>query len=153
PVTVDYATVDGSATVAGGDYQATPGTLTFAPGETIKTITVLVSGDTLYEPDESFFINLTSSTTARTANVWGAGIIQSDAPTPPTVVISDPSVTEGNTGTVNATFTVSLSAAYGQPVTVRYETANGSATAGNDYAATSGMLTFAPGETTRTVTV
>ncbi len=47
PVTVTYATADGSATIAGGDYQAATGTLTFAPGQTSKTITVLVNGDRL----------------------------------------------------------------------------------------------------------
>jgi large repetitive protein len=151
-VTVNYATANGTAT-AGSDYQAQSGTLTFAPGETTKTITVLVNGDTLYEPDESFFINLTSPTNAVIADGSGTGIIQNDDPIPPSLVISDVSVTEGNTGTVNATFTLSLSAAYAQPVTVHYETANGSATAGSDYMAMSGDVNFGIGETTKTITV
>ena len=62
-------------------------------------------------------------------------------------------VTEGDTGTVNAVFTVSLSAPSGQPVTVAYATADGTALAGSDYTATSGTLTFAPGVTTQTVNV
>ena len=63
------------------------------------------------------------------------------------------SVTEGNTGTVNATFTVSLSVASDVAVTVHYQTANGSATAGSDYAAASGDVIIAAGQTTKTFTV
>ena len=62
-------------------------------------------------------------------------------------------VTEGNTGTVNATFTLTLSPAYGQPMTVHYATANGTATAGSDYTAASGDVTFAAGQTSKTITV
>src|SRR5205823_1022503 len=71
----------------------------------------------------------------------------------PSVTINDVSVTEGNTGTISATFTVSLSAAYGQPVTVHYTTADGTATAGSDYTAVSGDVSFDAGQTTRTITV
>ena len=59
-VVVGYNTSDGTATVANNDYQATSGTLTFAPGTTTATITVLVNGDTLQEPDETFSVNLQS---------------------------------------------------------------------------------------------
>ena len=62
-------------------------------------------------------------------------------------------VTEGNSGTANATFTVSLSAASGQTVTVNYATADGTAVAPGDYTAGSGTLTFTPGVTTQTITV
>src|SRR5439155_779521 len=129
------------------------GTLTFAPGETTKTITMLVNGDTLYESDESFFINLTSPTNAVIADGSGTGRIPNDDPIPPSLVISYVSVKEGNTGAVSATLTVSLSAASGQTVTVSYATADGMARAGSDYVAAAGSLTFAPGETSKTVTV
>jgi hypothetical protein len=59
------------------------------------------------------------------------------------------SVTEGNSGTSNATFTVSLSAASGQAVSVNWATANGTATAPDDYTAGNGTLTFNAGETTK----
>ena len=62
-------------------------------------------------------------------------------------------ITEGNTGTRAASFTVTLSAASGQPVTVTYATANGTAAAGGDYRATSGTLTIPAGQTTGTITV
>ena len=71
----------------------------------------------------------------------------------PVVNIGDAIVTEGHTGTRTATFTVTLSTASSEPVTVAFATANGTATAGSDYQAASGTVTFAPGETTQTVTV
>jgi outer membrane autotransporter protein len=67
--------------------------------------------------------------------------------------IGDVSINEGNSGVSNAQFTVSLSAASGQGVTVGFATADGTATQPADYTAASGTLTFAPGQTTGTVTV
>jgi FG-GAP-like repeat/Calx-beta domain len=71
----------------------------------------------------------------------------------PSITVNDLTVAEGNSGTTAATFTVSLSAAYGQPVTIHYATANGSATAGSDYQPASGTLTITAGQTTATITV
>ncbi|HZS33338.1 MAG TPA: Calx-beta domain-containing protein [Methylomirabilota bacterium] len=150
-VTVQYATANGTA-VAGSDYQAASGTLTFNPGETTKTITVLVNGDTLDEPDETFVVNLSGATNAGIADGQGVGLIQDDDP-PPTLAIGDATVAEGNSGTTNAVFTVTLAPASGRTVTVQYATANGTAAAGSDYQAVSGTLTFNPGETTKTVAV
>jgi uncharacterized repeat protein (TIGR01451 family) len=70
----------------------------------------------------------------------------------PAILINDVTVTEGNTGTVNAVFTVSLSTAAGLPVTVNYASANNTAVAPSDYISASGTLTFTPGVTTRTIT-
>ena len=67
--------------------------------------------------------------------------------------INDVTGTEGNTGAVNATFTVSLLVVYDVAVTVHYQTASGSATAGSDYAAASGDVILAAGQTTKTFTV
>jgi len=152
-VTLNYSTANGSAT-AGSDYVATSGTLTFNPGDTTKTITVLVNGDTVVEANEDFFVNLSNVVNATIADGQGLGTIINDDTFPPvSLSINDVSVTEGNTGTTNAVFTVTLSAASGQTVAVNYSTANGSATAGSDYVATSGTLTFNPGDTTKTITV
>ncbi len=71
----------------------------------------------------------------------------------PSVSIDNVTVTEGNTGSMNATFTVTLSAAYDQPVTVHYATADGAATAGSDYTAGAGDVTVAAGLTSQTFTV
>ncbi|MBK6998543.1 MAG: M10 family metallopeptidase C-terminal domain-containing protein [Rhodoferax sp.] len=62
-------------------------------------------------------------------------------------------ITEGDTGSQSLSFTITLSAASANTVTVNYATANGTATAGSDYTATSGTLSFAAGETSRTITV
>jgi urease beta subunit len=157
PVTVDFATGDGSAT-APGDYAATSGTLTFAPGETVKTVTVQVNGDTTVEPDETFNLNLANATgNATIADAQGVGTIVNDdqvAPPPPSrISINDVTRTEGNAGQTAFRFTVLLNAPQPAPVTVDFATANGTASAPGDYAATSGTLTFAPGETAKTVTV
>src|SRR5436309_6619264 len=79
-------------------------------------------------------------------------MINNDDPVP-SLAINDVAVTEGNSGTVNAVFTVSLSPASGQTVTVNYATADGTATAGADYVAASGTLTFPPGSATQTIIV
>jgi hypothetical protein len=147
-VTIAYATADGTATA--GDYQAASGTLTFAPGETGKTITVLVNGDRLAEPNETFYVNLSNPTNATIADGQGMGMILDDEPR---ISINDVTVAEGQTGMQQGTFTVRLSNPYDVPVTVGYATANGTATAAGDYLATSGTLTFAPGETGKTITV
>ena len=154
-VTVDFATADGTAT-AGSDYVAASGTLTFNPGETTKPLTVLVNGDVLYEPDETFVVNLSNPANTTIVKGQGIGTILNDDGAQPTLGITDVSVTEGNSGTTNATFTVSLSGPSGQTATVDYATADGTATAvgaNPDYVATSGMVTFLPGETTKIITV
>ena len=81
------------------------------------------------------------------------GVAVSTPPTTPSISIADTTVTEGNSGTSNATFTVTLSKAATTPVTVTYSTANGTATAGTDFTSATGTLTFNPGVTSQTVTV
>lgn len=71
----------------------------------------------------------------------------------PSLSINDVSVTEGNSGTTTATFTVTLSTVSADTVTVNYSTADGTAVSGSDYAATLGTLTFTPGLTTQTIVV
>ena len=142
-VTVHYATADGTAT-AGSDYTAKSGTLTIPAGSTSGTIAVPVIGDTIVEPNETFFVNLSSPTNATIAVAKGTGTILNDDPHP-LLFIHNVSLTEGNSGTKNATFTVTLSATSPSNVTVHYATADGTATAGSDYVATSGTLTIPAG--------
>ena len=149
-VTVNYATANGSAT-AGSDYTATSGALTFSPGQTSKTISVLVRGDTSIEPNEGFVVNLSSASGATIADGQGVGTITNDDVL--ALRINDVKRGEGNSGSSTFVFTVFLPLASANPVTVNYATANGSATAGSDYIATSGALTFSPGQTSKTVSV
>jgi autotransporter-associated beta strand protein len=146
-VTVDYETDDQTATNA-EDYSSVSGTLAFDPDETTKTITVPVAGDILNEIDEIFILNLRNSTNASLSDAQAQGTILNDDAVP-TLSIDDVSVTEGNTGTVEAVFSVTLSAPSGQTVMCNYATADGTAMdqSGNDYDSASDVLIFSPGET------
>lgn len=152
-VTVDYATADGTA-AAGTDYDGRSGTLTFPPNQTQQTIRVPVRGDTLDEIDEGFFVNLSNAAHAVIDDGQGAGTIIDDDP-PPTVSIDDVTVTEQNSGTTEAVFTVTLSGASGKVVEVDYATADGTALDGKDYEATGGPppLRFEPGQTQQEIRV
>ena len=261
-VTVDYATADGTAT-AGEDYTAASGTLTFAPGETVKTVSVAVLDDLYNEGEETLTLRLSNPVGLRIADGEATGTIvntdplplpgtgnHDEAEAPRFVVYHDPSSspvavrrhdtalglldaagvsytvrTVTGTGTVDRlagvsssvlprfflgdpeaegwgpaqakvnngglrwlrsalaalprpqaspapavpavsvadasaqetagsiAFTVTLSAAARESVSVDWATADGTAVAGTDYTAASGTLTFAPGETGKTVTV
>jgi hypothetical protein len=152
PLTVNYASADGTAT-AGSDYQASAGTLTFAPGVTSQTIALNAFGDRTAEPDETFFVNLSNAQAAAITVAQATATILNDDGAAPSLSINNASVTEGNSGNAIASFTVTLSVAASQTVTVNYSTADGTATAGSDYTATSGTLTFPAGTRTRTIGV
>ncbi|PSB34445.1 Calx-beta domain-containing protein [Stenomitos frigidus] len=152
-VTVNYATADGTATIADSDYLATSGSLNFAPGQTSKTITVQVNGDTKFEADQAFSLALSNASNGTLGTSTGTGTIVNDD-TRPTISINSVSNPEGRTGTTPFTFTVSLSNASDETVTVNYATADGTATSVNsDYAPTSGTLTFNPLESSKTIAV
>jgi len=154
-VTVDYATADNSAT-AGSDYTDTSGTLTFADGELTMTFNVPITDDSNYEGDETFVLNLSSVTggafagAPMSANVT---ITENDpVPAAGSLQFSGPSypVNEGGTEIL---VTVTRTGGSSGAVTVDFATSNGSAAAGSDYAATSGMLSFADSVTSRTFSV
>src|SRR5262249_51403269 len=130
-VSVTYTTANGNA-AAGSDYVGATGTVTFAPGETTQTVTVLGIGGTPDELAETFFVNLTNPVNAVIADAQGKATIDDNDPIP-TVSISDAVVVEGNNGTRSLAFTLILSAVSGQNVVVSYSTADGTATAGSDY--------------------
>lgn len=151
-VTFDIATANGTAT-ASVDYVASSLTSQTIPaGSSTYFFTVLGNGDLLNEPTETFFVNVTNVVNATVVDGQGVGTITNDDPLP-SLSIDDVAVVEGNSGTVNAVFTVTLNAASGQTVGVNYATADGAATQPADYTSTSGTLTFTPGQTTRTITV
>lgn len=158
-VTVQYATQDSSAQ-AGTDYAAKTGTVTINPGATSGTITIVVNGDTAVETTETFFVNLSSPGNATIGDGQGVGTITNDdstAVTPSLTITTPISVNEGNSGTTNFNFPVTLSAAASQAVTVQWATGNSTAKAAPvspaDYVAGSGTLTIPAGATTGTITV
>jgi uncharacterized repeat protein (TIGR01451 family) len=154
--TVDFQTTNGTA-ISGSDFVATAGTLTFLGGETTKTITVPVIGDTTAEGNEFFFVQLSNVVNASFQDAVAVGNIIDDdlggPPAPPSVRIGNLTFPEGNSGTFNVTFTATLSAASTSISRVRWQTQDGSATAGSDYNAASGELVFQPGDLTKTFTV
>ena len=149
-VTVAYATADGTAS-AGTDYRAASGELRFAPGETELTISVPVLGDTRPEADETFTVTLSGPVNAELDRATAEGTILNDDGTQAS--IADARAEEGDSGLAEIDFKVALSTASDLEVTVAYATADGTASAGADYRATSGELRFAPGETELTISV
>ena len=152
-VTVRYATADGTA-LSGSDYVAKSGTVTFAPGQTTATISIVINGDTTVEPDEDFTVTLSAPTNSSLATATATAVIGDDDALPVLSVNNPAPIDEGDSGTVTLLFTVTLSSASTDTVTVSYATADGTATTdGNDYLAANGTLSFAPGQTTKTVSV
>jgi Ca2+-binding RTX toxin-like protein len=155
-VTVPYTTNNGTAT-AGSDYTDNDGTLTFNPGDTTKTITVQVNGDTSVEPNETFTVNLGAPTNATlgTTSQSTATLLNDDVVTtnPGVLSFSAPTYTVTENG-VQATLTVVRTGGSDGAVTVRLATANGTATAGNDYTSVNTTISFADGDTTaKTITI
>jgi len=149
PVSVDYASVDGDA-LAGIDFTPVTGTLNFAPGETSKTVTVTLADDALDEIDEVFSFDLSNNVNAGLDSSQGRLTI-TDNDEPPALSIADNATIDESA--VPASLTVSLDAPSGKDITVNYTTSDGTASAGSDYTAASGMLTFAAGVTSQTVSV
>jgi hypothetical protein len=146
---IDYATANGSAT-APGDYASTSGTATvdggLLGGDATATVTVDVRGDTTPEGDETFQLVLGNPTSGTIADGSGqAKIVNDDAPH---LSVTDPGVSELDGAAI---FTISLDGA--RAVSLHYATADGSALAGQDYTAKSGTLSFARGESAKTVSV
>jgi hypothetical protein len=151
PLTVNY-TITGTA-ANGTDYLQLTGTATFAAGSTTSTINVTPTDDFIFEGNETVVLTLATGTgytlgTAKTATVT---IADNDAI--PQLSINDVTITEGNSGTKNANFAVKLSNPSTQTITVAYQTANVTATAGSDYIAQNGTITFNPGDISKIVSI
>lgn len=148
PISVAYATADGTAT-AGEDYAPAAGTLTFAVGQATRTFTVAITGDRRVEADETVALGLSDAVNATTPATPGTLTIANDDVFP-AVSIGDATAGEA-AGTLS--FPVTLSGAYVEDVRVTVTTADGTATAPADYAATTTTVEIPAGQTSATVAV
>ena len=144
---VNYATSNGTA--QSNDYTAKSGTLTFAAGDTSKTVTVPTANDSVDEVNQTVKLTLSNVTGGATlSDSQGIGTIN-DNDASPSFSVNNVSATEGS----NVSFTLSKSGATERSFTVNYATLNGSAAAGSDYTAKSGSVTFTGGQNSKTVSV
>lgn len=153
-VAVAYATSDGTAT-AGADFTATSGVLNFAAGETSKTFSVAILNDTSVEGNETVQLTLSNTTGGATLGSPSAAtltITDDDVAQPGQLRFSATSYTIGESGG-SVVITVQRVNGSDGAVSIAYATSNGTATAGSDYTAASGVLNFAAGETSKTFSV
>jgi hypothetical protein len=156
PVTVHYATADGSAT-AGSDYTSKSGTITFAAGATSAAVSISVKGDRVPEGNEAFTVVLSSPQGATLHRTKGTvSVLTDDRSGSPTtgvqLSVGAASVVEGNVGARALRFTVALSTPSTTAVQLHYATTPGTATA-SDFSAASGNVTIPAGATTAVVSV
>lgn len=162
PVNMNYATINNAGADPATDFDATKlsdsdggttGTLTIPAGQTTGSITVPIVGDRINEVSELFYVFLSSPMNAVFAKARGTGII-TDNDSLPKFAVSDVTVNEGNIGTRNVTFVVSLNKPSGRVVSVDASTGGGNAVAGRDYQfLPKTTLSFSPGQTQRFITL
>ncbi|MFM6222637.1 MAG: Calx-beta domain-containing protein, partial [Dolichospermum sp.] len=154
-LTVNYG-ITGTANST--DYTgATPGTgktITFAAGASTATLTIDPTADTIVESNETVALTLATGTGYNIGTTTAViGTITNDDLLPKINLSANQTIVEGNTNPQNVTYTVTLSNASTQTITVQYATANGTAIAGADYTSTSGTLTFNPGVTSQVINI
>ncbi len=151
-VSVDYATVAGTAE-AGVDFMPTNGIVVIPAGKTTATVTVLVAGDPRLEGNETFALALSHPVNALlAAESVTCTILNNDAL--PKIYVDDAGLVEGSGGVTNrALVPVRLATPSELPVSVAFTTTNGTALAGQDYVATNGVISFAPGETNQLIAI
>jgi hypothetical protein len=159
---VSYGTANGTA-AGGSDFQGVSGGLSFAAGESAKTVAVATIDDSTDEPSETLMLNLSgASAGASIADGQGIGTLFDNdepppppPPPPPSFSVSDASVTEGG----NLVFTVTKTGAAAQVFGVNYASADGTAVGTwnadpfYDYYKTTGTIYFTPSQTLQTITV
>jgi Calx-beta domain/Domain of unknown function (DUF4114) len=152
-LTVAY-TLSGTAS-DNDDYQSILDTVTFNPGEDTATIELAPIDDNLYEGDETVTLTLIDGGTDYQLSPidLAATVTITDNDTQPIISIANITQTEGNIGMTNYGFNLTLSNPSVETITVDYSTADGTATAGSDYTAATGKVTFNPGETSKTIEI
>ena len=142
----------GVTAAAGADYTESSGTVVFPAGVTAQTVVVPILPDDLDEEHETFTVTLSGERHAALAVSEATGTITDDDDEPALTLSAPAAAAQEGTDT-SLVFTVTLAPASGREVTVRYATLDGTATAPDDYAATTGTLTFGVGQTSGTVAV
>jgi probable HAF family extracellular repeat protein len=141
------------------DYVPTSGAIVIPPGQTTGTVTITITGDDLPEGDEYIVVAFSNAANAAIGGYWGLGFVTIVDDDQPTVVPGAASVVEGDAGTTVAEVPVTLSSPTDLTVTVPWTTLHApgaplvQADPAADYTATSGTVTFAPGQTSAIVTV
>jgi hypothetical protein len=142
PERVLISTVGESATLGRDYFLRNSVQLLFAPGDTLKTFSIQTYADNLAEGIETF--RLVATPTNRPAAQQLSAAVRIWDVVPTSLTVTGGSIVEGNDGRKNATFELTLTGSPLLPVTVQYATQNGTATAGTDYEAATGSLTFVP---------
>lgn len=150
PASVDFRTVDGTAT-ADADYTPESVTVEFAAGEATKTVDVPILDDSDQEGDETFTGVLSDPVNATISDGFATATILDDDS--PRISISDGTVTEGNGVAVTARFMLVLSGPSAVPISVSYATLDSTAVAGLDYTAKTATILIPAGATSRAATV
>ncbi|MCE2717389.1 MAG: hypothetical protein LW708_01010 [Anabaena sp. 49628_E55] len=148
--TVDYSTADVTAT-AGQDYTATNGTLTFNAGESVKTFTIDINNDTVYEGNETFRVTLSNPTGGAVLGQNVSTITLTE--TPPVLAFSQPTFIFKEDGTGTTQITVTRTGSPDNTVSATISLTNGQAVAPDDYNNSSITVSFAPGETSKVVNI
>jgi hypothetical protein len=152
-IIVNYNTSDNSSATAGSDYTAATSSVTFNPGDTSKTVDISLTADTIDEVDETFLLNVSGDAAdIQIPDSSATGTILDDDG-PPALRIGDAVVTEGDSGQVQMTFTVTLESESGKLVTANFATVDNTALAGLDYTSQTGGVSFTPGTLTQNFNV
>ncbi|MDA9212550.1 hypothetical protein N9O84_02430, partial [Gammaproteobacteria bacterium] len=149
-IIVDYSANESNSAKAISDFIPVASSVTFAPGETQKTISIDLVDDFVKEPSESFVVQLGGATNAIIGSNSSADITIEDDDLPPTISISDSSALE-DAGLVN--LTLALSNPSSESVSVDLATSNGTALDNLDYSSYSANLVFSPGETSKSISI
>ncbi len=151
--TVSYSTVAGTAT-AGSDYTAKAGTVSIGAGKTSATVSVVVAGDATVEGDETLGLSVNSvNGAAQGTTQASATVLDDDTAVTPSISVGDATLVEGNGGTQNAVFTVTLSAPSATSTPVQYQTVARTAAAGSDYTAKTATTSIAAGAVTAKISI
>jgi hypothetical protein len=146
-------TASGGTATPGDDYLAPSGVIEFGPLEFSKILFITIFNDTTDEPNETVTLTLSNPDAAIIGPIGTATLTITDNDAPPTVSVGDATLVEGNSGTVNAVFPVTLSAVSAFPVNVNFATANVSATSGSDYQGQSNSRNIPAGSISTTITI